>query len=364
MVVNQKTNKIEQFLFRRGGKYTVIAGSISIIHLLYLFFFFKIGLLAMTIYNIFCIAGYIFFADEAYKGNRIKGFSYYILFEIPIHSVLSTIYIGYEYNFMLLLITAISIVFYFVLFLDGFKRPILFSTVVAVIYYFLLTGCKYYLSFHTPLYTGFKNAKSYSDFFGYFNLTIAITGITFFNILLAIEYGYIKNRLVSENSKLDNYATYDPLTNLLNRRSADEKLKQLFDSHYHDEDAFSVIMCDIDKFKLVNDTYGHDAGDFVLKEVAWILKDTVRDEDIVSRWGGEEFLIIVNSNKANAAILAERIRTQVEAHTYKYKNLELRVTITLGVSSFHANSDINALIKSADQKLYRGKENGRNQVVA
>lgn len=364
MANNQNTQKIEQFLFRRGGKYTVIAGSICIIHLIYLFFFYKIGLLAMSIYNIFCISGYFFFLAEAYKGNRIKDFSYYILFEIPLHSILCTIFVGYEYNFMLLLITAISIVFYFGLFLDCFKRPIFFSSIVAIIYYILLIGCKHYLSFHTPLYTGFKNANSYSDFFGYFNLSVAIFGITFFNILLAIEYGYIKNRLVSENSKLDDYATYDPLTNLLNRRSADEKLNQLFDAHYHDEDAFSVIMCDIDKFKLVNDTYGHDAGDYVLKEVAWILKDTVRDEDIVSRWGGEEFLIIVNNNKANAAILAERIRAQVEAHTYKYQNLELRVTITLGVSSFHANSDINALIKSADQKLYRGKENGRNQVVA
>ena len=364
MVINHKTNEIEQYLFRRGGKYTIIAGAISLIHGLYLFFYFSIGLLPMTIYNIFCISGYIYFAAEAYKGSRIKGFSYYILFEIPIHSILSTIYIGYEYNFMLLLITAISIVFYFVLFMDGFKHPIVFSAIVAILYYLLLMGSKYYLTYHTPIYTGYKNANKYLSFFAYFNLTVAIVGITFFNILLTIEYTYVKNKLVSENSKLDNYATYDPLTNLLNRRSADEKLNQLFDTHYHDEDAFSVIMCDIDKFKLVNDTYGHDAGDYVLKEVAWILKDTVRDEDIVSRWGGEEFLIIVNNNKANAAILAERIRAQVESHTYKYNNLELHVTITLGVSSFHANSDINALIKSADNKLYRGKENGRNQVVA
>lgn len=80
MANNQNTQKIEQFLFRRGGKYTVIAGSICIIHLIYLFFFYKIGLLAMSIYNIFCISGYFFFLAEAYKGNRIKDFSYYILF--------------------------------------------------------------------------------------------------------------------------------------------------------------------------------------------------------------------------------------------------------------------------------------------
>lgn len=359
-----KSHAIEQYLFRRNGKYPAIAGAVSIIHLIYLFFFYRIGLFPMILYNIVCISGYIFFSAEAYKGNKIKGFFFYTLLEIPIHSVLSTIYVGPEYNFMILLITAVTIIFYFVLFIEGFKRPIVFSAFIAIVYYILYMGLKVYYINSSALYVNYRNADSYIAFFSNFNITVAFIGIAFFNVLLAIEYGYVKNKLVSENSKLDNFATFDPLTNLLNRRSTDEKLKMLFDLHYHDEDAFSIIMCDIDKFKSVNDTYGHDAGDYVLKEVALILKDTVRDGDTVSRWGGEEFLIIVNSNKANAAILAERIRAQVEAHTYTYKNLDLHITITLGVSSYHANSNIDALIKSADQKLYRGKENGRNQVVA
>ena len=358
------SHALEQYLFRRGGKYPFIGAAISLIHVIYLFFFYRINLYPMTIYNIVCITGYLFLSAEAYKGNKIKGFFYYTLVEIPLHCCLSTLYVGFNFYFMIILITAVAIVFYFILFIEGFRRPIVFSTFVGIVYYALYLGFKIYFKYNSPLFVTFRNINDFEKFFQYFNISVAFVGVIFFNILLCIEYGYVKNKLVSENSKLDNYATFDPLTNLLNRRSTDDKLKHLFDVHYHDEDAFSIIMCDIDKFKSVNDTYGHDAGDYVLKEVAWILKDTVRDGDIVGRWGGEEFLIIVNSNKANAAILAERIRAQVESHVYKYKNIDLHITLTLGVSSYHADSDIATLIKSADQKLYRGKENGRNQVVA
>ena len=364
MSVIPSVSSLEQYLFRRDGKYPVIASAISVIHVVYLFLFQRIGLFPMLLYNVICIAGYLIFSAEAYKGKNIKGFFFYIIIEIPLHAILSTIYVGWNYRFMFILLSSIAIIFYFVLFIDNFKHPILFSTIVSILYssaYFII---RIYCEYYPPLYSHYRNIEKTEHFFTYFNLAICFTCVIFFDILLAIEYSYVKNKLVSENSKLDNFATYDPLTNLLNRRSTDAKLKVLFDTHYHDEDAFSVIMCDIDKFKSVNDTYGHDCGDYVLKEVAWILKDTIRDGDVVGRWGGEEFLIIVNSNKANAAILAERIRSQVERHTYTYKNLDLHVTITLGVSSYRAGTDIKTLIKSADQKLYRGKENGRNQVIA
>lgn len=364
MSAGSTSSSLEQFLFRRGGKYPAIAGAISLIHVIYLFFFYRIGLVSMAFYNVLCISGYLFFSAEAYKGNKIKGFFYYTLLEIPIHASLATIYVGWNFRFMLIMMTSITIIFYFIMFIEGFKHPIVFTTTVSIIYFIIYVGIRVYSSYMPYLYKSYKSSEDIETFFTYFNTFIAFIGLIFFNVLLSIEYSYVKKRLVNENSKLDNYATYDPLTNLLNRRSTDAKLKYLFDAHYHDEDAFSIIMCDIDKFKSVNDTYGHDAGDYVLKEVAWILKDTVRDGDVVGRWGGEEFLIIVNNNKANAAILAERIRSQVEAHTYTYKNNTLNITLTLGVSSYHANTDINSLVKSADQKLYRGKQNGRNQVVA
>ena len=363
MTLFPAVHQIENYLFKRNGKYPVIGITISLVHLVYLFFFQRIGIFEMVIYNIISVCGYIYFSAEAYKGNRIKSFYIFLVFEIPLHALMSTLYLGWNYRFMLVLMGAISILYYFIIFIDSFNKRILIPTVISIIYMVAYVAMRIYCEFNAPLKQNIRYNASYESFFTYFNTIAAWICIIFFCVLNSIEYNYIRNRMLSENTKLDTYATYDPLTNLLNRRSTDVKLRSLFDSHYHDEDAFSIIMCDIDRFKSVNDTYGHDAGDYVLKEVAWILKDTVRDNDIVSRWGGEEFLIIVSSSKANAAILAERIRAQIEAHTYSYKNIDLHVTITLGVSSYHANTDIESLIKSADQKLYRGKENGRNQVV-
>ena len=357
-------NKIENYLFRRNGKYIVVGFSAAIIHFVYMLFFQRIGNFSMLIYNVFSIAGYILFSLEAYKGNKITRFLVFAVFEIPISATLSTLYVGWDFRFMLVVTSATNMVFYVILFIDNFKHKIIVPTLIGFEYLALYIIVRIYTNLNPIITTGIKNIENYKLFFIYFNTVISFLTIILFNVLNAIEYAYIKNRLMSENNKLDTYATFDPLTNLLNRRSIDTQLKIYFDRHYHDEDAFSVILCDIDKFKSVNDTYGHDTGDYVLKEVAWILKDTVRDGDLVGRWGGEEFLIIVNSNKVNAAVLAERIRNQVEAHTYTYKNIDLKVTLTLGVSSYNANTDIDSLIKSADQKLYRGKENGRNQVVA
>ena len=359
-----KTSNLEKFLFRRGGKYLVLGISISAVHTGYLIFYYIIGLMPMILFNLFSIAGYLLFSAEAYRGNKIKEFFLFCVFELPLHAIISTLYLGWNYQFMFIIAGAIPLVFYFILFINHFKHPIKIPTAISIVYSVLYIGMKIYTDQHAPYFTNIRNSAAYETFFVYFNTFIIICAIIMFNILTAIEYTYVKNKLVSENSKLDTFATYDPLTNLLNRRSTDAALDHLYDIHYHDEDSFSIIMCDIDKFKSVNDTYGHDAGDYVLKEVAWIIKDQVRDDDVVGRWGGEEFLIVVHGNKVQAAILAERIRMKVEEHVYKYKNLELHVTITLGVSSFHANSDIKALVKSADTKLYRGKENGRNQVVS
>lgn len=354
----------EKYLFRRGGKYPVIAGSISIIHIVFLFFFHRINVLPMVIYNVISISGYVFFSTEAYKGNKVKQFFIFCIVEIPLHAILSTIYVGWNYRFMLILFGAISCVFYFVIFIDDFNRPIIFTTIVSILYCLIYVMMRIYTAFFDPIVTTIHGSSNLETFYIYFNTLITFLCLIFFNVLIAIEYSYIKKKLLSENSRLDTYATFDPLTNLMNRRSTEAQLQTLVNSHYYDDDAFSVIMCDIDKFKSVNDTYGHDTGDYVLKEVAGILSDTVRNEDIVGRWGGEEFLILIKGNKAKATTLAERIRLKVEEHSYVYKKTELHVTITLGVSSYHSNTDIDALIKSADKKLYRGKENGRNQVVS
>jgi diguanylate cyclase (GGDEF)-like protein len=128
----------------------------------------------------------------------------------------------------------------------------------------------------------------------------------------------------------------------------------------------ALIICDIDKFKLVNDQFGHQAGDSVLKEFAQLLKSEAREIDRVGRYGGEEFLLILSGTVLDAAVtFAERLREKVEGHTFSYTGGTLRRTMSCGVAaSPHPRvKDQEALLRAADDALYVAKETGRNRVV-
>lgn len=353
---------LERDLFKRNRKYILMGVAIGIIHVLFLLFFYLIGYMPMVIYNMFAVVLYIFFGISCTQGNNEDKMFVYYLIEIPLHSVLCTLLLGWNFDFMFLLISTIPIIFYLSMFIGNMKHKILIPFFCSII----ISGI--YIFMH--VYMENRNAIlpypivfKYKTMFSYVNPMLALLTLISFSTLLTLEYNYINNKYKSENKTLDDQASYDPLTGLLNRRCMDTNLDEIFLEYYREEEAFSIIMCDIDHFKSVNDTYGHDAGDYVLKEVCQVISSEVRDKDLVGRWGGEEFLIVLFTNKMAAAKLAERIRAQIEAHQFTYKNISLRVTMTFGVSSYHAGSDVKSLIKSADLKLYRGKEGGRNQVV-
>lgn len=157
----------------------------------------------------------------------------------------------------------------------------------------------------------------------------------------------------------------DTLTGLYNRRFLQEHAQQLINGVLRRKKQIGLIMADMDYFKQVNDQYGHDAGDLVLKDTAQILNKTVRDSDIVVRFGGEEFLILlVDTEPGDALLVAEKIRHNVQQNRIKLTNTTLEKTISLGVSEFP--EDTNGFwqaIKYADVALYKAKENGRNQVM-
>ena len=127
-------------------------------------------------------------------------------------------------------------------------------------------------------------------------------------------------------------------------------------------------MFDIDFFKKFNDTYGHECGDFVLISVADIIKKSLRDVDVASRYGGEEFTVLLcDTDKEGAMIVAERIRSAIDEHDFVYNDQHLHVTISVGVSVFDAETNLvnspNCFVNQADQALYVSKSNGRNRVT-
>lgn len=176
----------------------------------------------------------------------------------------------------------------------------------------------------------------------------------------------INYKLEELNDKLKELSNCDPLTNVYNRRYFSEisnKMLSLTTRNSHD---LGIIILDIDKFKNINDTYGHGLGDKVIIELAQNLKEIVRDSDIVSRFGGEEFVILMyNINLENAQNVAEKIRQHVEAIEIIDNDLTLRFTVSLGVALYDEaidNKNLEYTLKRADKALYMAKQNGRNQV--
>jgi len=159
---------------------------------------------------------------------------------------------------------------------------------------------------------------------------------------------------------LEELASRDGLTNLYNRRKMESLLKKEFYRFQRYGCPFSVIICDIDHFKLVNDTKGHDAGDRALISVADILKQNIRSEDAAGRWGGEEFLILLpESTEKQGADTAEKLRKKISG----CPGSETRISLSFGVAQAVEPQSLNLILKHADQALYNAKKKGRNQVV-
>jgi diguanylate cyclase (GGDEF)-like protein len=156
----------------------------------------------------------------------------------------------------------------------------------------------------------------------------------------------------------------DFLTKLYNRRALDELMavkESEFERYSHN---YTVVMFDLDHFKLINDKYGHDAGDAVLSAFANILKNEARTVDVVGRFGGEEFIAILSeTGSEGGAIFAEKVRKKVQKARFMYKNQKIDLTLSCGVSERSTHTSMQNTITSADEFLYKAKETGRNKVV-
>jgi len=161
-------------------------------------------------------------------------------------------------------------------------------------------------------------------------------------------------------------ATRDPLTNCYNKSYFLKRLPSEFSFAKRHDKPLSLAMLDIDWFKKINDSYGHLAGDFVLRKLGYVLQQSLRADDFLARYGGEEFALIMRgSPNRNAVQTAERIRKLVEATTFKHQGKKIAVTLSIGVATWPADNIQSGrdLVKAADNNLYAAKRKGRNKVV-
>lgn len=190
--------------------------------------------------------------------------------------------------------------------------------------------------------------------------TIILVG--FLNVYLKKLYAH-EELLVKQNDKLKKDANFDPLTKLLNRRTFENYFNKHVKKFEEDKTKFSLIIIDIDDFKKVNDTYGHDAGDEVLKNISDLLRDNFRNSEEIFRWGGEELVVLIPQNENISAKVADRFRNVISNNVIVFNDIDIKVTVTIGVSGFKKNDSINDLFERADAALYEGKNSGKNKVV-
>ncbi len=166
---------------------------------------------------------------------------------------------------------------------------------------------------------------------------------------------------IQEKKELENRANFDTLTGIYARERFEFFLHQEIKEAMRYKRVFSLIMFDIDHFKEINDTYGHDVGDSVLKELTSIVNKDIRDIDTFARWGGEEFMIITHTNITQSETFAQKLRKKIESHSFAHIKT---LTCSFGVSSYKDGDTAESIVKHTDEMLYKAKNSGRNCVVA
>jgi diguanylate cyclase (GGDEF)-like protein len=211
------------------------------------------------------------------------------------------------------------------------------------------------LSFVLLAFTGVQ--RSYSP--------VTFVSLLLFTTLIFFSY-YLIVVAISESRRrdeIDLISRTDSLTGIFNRRHVEQQIREEWDRYHRTGAVFSIVIADIDFFKSVNDRYGHDEGDAVLKSVVREIRRSIRVYDVLGRWGGEEFLILLLSTEnSDAAELSERIRRTVASG--KYGSCGISVTLTMGVSVMDPDDSVYEVIKKADIALYQGKGEGRNRVIS
>jgi len=190
-----------------------------------------------------------------------------------------------------------------------------------------------------------------------FNLLSALAIVVFIVIVLY--------RIIQQHSKkLETLAFYDTLTQIYNRRYFETRLLNEIENTKRYASDLSIIFIDIDNFKQVNDTKGHDTGDEILKIISKIFKENIRKTDIIARWGGEEFVILLpNTNAKEAVVIAEKLKHSLENNIEIKTILSYALNASFGVTENKKSDDIDTIIKRADNAMYISKKNGKNRVT-
>lgn len=288
--------------------------------------------------------------------NIFRKFAIFILYLMPIYAVLGTLVFAYYHNPVYIIEIYVILFWSFVSIGYMFLASVIISSIMAT------SSAVILYAFNVIVFEAY--------ILHIFTMTVAwVLGLSASYLIELYSRNNYENEIeiLQMQDELKELSHRDYLTNLYNRRYFNELAQNFMKTAKRDNTYIAVIMLDIDKFKNINDTYGHIMGDEVIKQLASLLKKHMRESDIVSRFGGEEFAVLLpHTNKEEVAIIAEELRVIVENQDIKIANDKyINFTVSLGVAcvDLENDHDISEALDRADKALYRAKEKGRNRVM-
>ncbi len=343
---------------RKNERFFLVLYKFSIVHLLSLFVFTVLfsffGDWRMVWFTAGCTA-YWFFVYFNYRKNHNRFLFTLGGFITTAYAIIATLNFGWSSGFYFLVLAVLPLTFLNI-------PP---KKVVALLIGLMFGGAVIAMYISSLVYLPIIQLSPNSSTAVFFTnllwcvISLAVIGYFFEKGAAATEAS-----LVLANKRLNNLASTDPVTNLANRRTMLSRITQEKIRLERTGEVFSLIMIDIDNFKVVNDEYGHDAGDFVLVSLAAIINFIIRKQDHVARWGGDEFLVFLPETTMNGArVVAEKIRSRILTTPFIYREMDMPVTVTLGVSEGDVDAGIGNCIRKADIALYSGKQAGKNRVT-
>ena len=341
-------------------KYRATFLSAGVVHIFFLIFFLCIGQYFMAAFNVFSVLLYVIGAFRSVpKDSETIKYGWIVAFyvEIMIHATLCSILMGWDTGFYLYSIAVLPIAAYLLFLTASMKKFMITMLVMTAMVALLMGGCMVYLGIFGSLE---ELEPLYLIIISYFNAFFAGTVILVFTMLFVLEVATMLRKIDAANKQLEFIATHDALTGLYNRHS----LKKLFHELEQSEKPYCIIMGDIDDFKKVNDTYGHDCGDTVLKSVAEVITHNIGENDTACRWGGEEMLIVMWGEQESCFNAVSVIKDKINALRISSKDKQVAVSMTFGfVNRSEEPNGIEALIAVADDRLYIGKRSGKNVII-
>lgn len=317
-------------------------------HALFVPLFYWLGVAPMALFNVASVACWVAARQANRRGRHILATAL-ITLEVVLHAMLAVTYLGWHSGFQYYLIPLVP----FLMFNARLtSRTVLLSSVMVFAIFvmlFRLVGQDGALVRVDPAVLG--------------ALTYANAAVPF--LALGLISFFFRQTSATIERRMEQLASTDELTGLFNRRVMYRRFEEQRTVHAPHDAPFSIILADIDHFKHINDTHGHVCGDVILQHVASMLSSQLRGEDVVARWGGEEFLILLPGTDAQGAkTVAEKLRAHIRSQSFEGCPPDLRITMTCGVSEFAGEgTTFDDCIRRADAALYQGKHEGRDRVV-